>query len=168
VKLEKFIDPEKCEPRYCNCMMGCPKDAKWTSREYLDEAKRWGAEVIPKVKVDEVMVENGEAVGVKGWQKGVGEIEVEADTVILSAGGMGTPVILQNSGVYDAGQGFFCDPLVFTVGFHPTLKGGFDPPMCVGTFDFLDSEGFLLSPVVDPWVSLALEMMKAKPTALFN
>lgn len=168
VKLEKFIDPEKCEPRYCNCMLGCPKEAKWTAREYLDEAKKHGAEVIPHVKIDEVVISSGEAAGVKGWQKGAGDFEVEADTVILSAGGLGTPVILQRSGIYDAGKGFFCDPLVFTIGIHPRLKGGFDPPMTVGTFDFWESEGFLLSPVVDPWVSMGLEMMKAKPSKLVD
>jgi choline dehydrogenase-like flavoprotein len=167
-KLEKFIDPEKCEPRFCNCMLGCPKGAKWTSREYLDEAKSHGAEVMSSVKVDRVIVSGGKAAGVKAWKKGTGDITVEADKVILAGGGMGTPVILQRSGVYDAGQGFFCDPLVFTVGYHPKLKGGFDPPMTVGTFDFWDSDGFLLSPVLDPWISFGLEMMKAKPTQLVN
>lgn len=165
-KLEKFIDPEKCEPRFCNCMLGCPKEAKWTSREYLEDAKRNGAEILSSVKVEEVIISGGKAVGVKAWQKGTGTITVEADKVILAGGGMGTPVILQRSGVYDAGQGFFCDPLVFTIGFHPKLKPGFDPPMTVGTFDFWDSDGFLLSPVVDPWMSFGLEMMKAKPMAL--
>ncbi len=165
-KLEKFIDPEKCEPRFCNCMLGCPKDAKWTSREYLDKARSNGAEIMSSVKVEEVVISNGKAVGVKGWQRGTGPVTVEADKVVLAGGGMGTPVILQRSGLYDAGEGFFCDPLVFTIGFHPTLKPGFDPPMTVGTFDFWDSDGFLLSPVVDPWMSFGLEMMKAKPTAL--
>lgn len=167
-KLEKFIDPEKCQPRFCNCMLGCPKDAKWTSREYLDIAQGHGAEVMHSVKVDEVIVSGGQASGVKAHQKGLGDITIEADKVILAGGGMGTPVILQRSGVYDAGQGFFCDPLVFTIGYHPKLKGGFDPPMTVGTFDFWDSDGFLLSPVIDPWVSFALEMVKAQPTQLLN
>ncbi len=166
VKLEKFIDPNKCEPRFCNCMLGCPKDAKWTSRRYLDQAKALGAQLIPSVKVEEVIVQNGEATGVKAWKRGEGEIQVEADVVILAGGGLGTPVILQKSGIYDAGKGFFCDPLCFTVGVHPTLKGGFDPPMVVGCFDFWESDGFLLSPVIDPWVSMALEMIKAKPTKL--
>lgn len=166
VKLQKFIDPVKCEPRFCNCMLGCPKEAKWTSREYLDEAKGLGTRVMPSVKVDEVLVSGGEAVGVRGWSRESGDIEVEAGTVILAAGGMGTPVILQNSGVHDAGQGFFCDPLVFTIGFHPALKAGFEPPMTVGTFDYWDSDGFLLSPVLDPWGSFGLEMMKAKPSML--
>jgi choline dehydrogenase-like flavoprotein len=166
VKLQKFIDPEKCERGHCNCMLGCPKDAKWSSRIYLEEAKSHGAQVLSSMRVDEVVISNGEAVGVKGWSREFGEVFVEAGTVIVAAGGMGTPVILQHSGIYDAGEGFFCDPLVFTIGFHPTLRGGFDPPMTVGTFDFWDSDGFLLSPVVDPWGSFGLEIMKAKPTML--
>lgn len=166
VKFQKFVDPEKCEPRFCNCMLGCPKEAKWTSRVYLEEAKSLGARVLPSAKVDEVLLSGGHAVGVRGWSRGLGDLEVEAGTVILSAGGMGTPVILQNSGVFEAGQGFFCDPLVFTIGFHPTLKAGFDPPMTVGTFDYWDSDGFLLSPVLDPWGSFGLEIMKARPSML--
>ena len=79
---------------------------------------------------------------------------------------MGTPVIMQKSGLHGAGNGFFCDPLAFTIGYHPQLKAGFAPPMTVGTFDFWDSDGFLLSPVVDPWISLALEALKAKPSRL--
>jgi len=166
VKLEKFIDPEKCEPRFCNCMLGCPKEAKWTARSFLDEAVGLGAEVVPKVKVEEVVIRDGVATGVKGYVRGGEAVEIEADTVILAAGGLGTPVILQRSGIYEAGQGFFCDPLVFTIGFHPTLKPGFDPPMVVGTFDFWESDGFLLSPVVDPWGSFGLEILKARPTFL--
>jgi choline dehydrogenase-like flavoprotein len=165
-KLQKFIDPEKCEPKFCNCMLGCPKDAKWTSRECLDDARKHGAEVMTGVTVDEVTRSNGVATGVRGWKRGTGAVEIEADKVILAGGGLGTPVVLQRSGVYGAGEGFFTDPLVFTIGFHPTLKPGFDPPMTVGTFEFWQSDGFVLSPVVDPWGSFGLEMMKAKPTKL--
>lgn len=165
-KLQKFIDPQKCEPRFCNCMLGCPKGAKWTSREYLDEAKRHGATVETGVTIDEVTVSGGRATGVRGWKRGAGDLVIEADKVVLAGGGIGTPVILQRSGVSQAGTGFFTDPLVFTVGFHPTIKPGFDPPMTVGTFEFWQSEGFVLSPVVDPWGSFALELMKAKPSKL--
>lgn len=165
-KLSKFIDPARCEPRFCNCMLGCPKGAKWTSREPLDEAKKNGATVVTGVRVDEVTTSNGVATGVRGRRRGQGDFRLEADRVILAGGGLGTPVILQRSGIYDAGKGFFTDPLVFTIGRHPTLKPGFDPPMTVGTFEFWQSEGFVLSPVVDPWGSFGLELMKAKPSKL--
>lgn len=165
-KLEKFIDPAKCEPKFCNCMLGCAKGAKWSSRELLDEAKSRGAEVMPNVRVDEVYIAGGEATGVRAWQRFKGEMDIEADVVILAAGGLGTPVIMQKSGIFEAGMGFFCDPLALTLGYHPTMKPGFEPPMTVGTFDFWDSEGFLLSPVIDPWVSMVLEIVKAKPMML--
>ncbi len=165
-KLEKFIDPAKCEPKFCNCMLGCPKEAKWTSRDLLDEAKSRGAEVMANVRVDEVAITGGEATGVKAWQRGKGEVEIQADVVILAAGGLGTPVIMQKSGIYGAGMGFFCDPLALTLGYHPTMKPAFEPPMTVGTFDFWESDGFLLSPVIDPWVSMFLEIVKAKPAML--
>jgi choline dehydrogenase-like flavoprotein len=147
-------------------MLGCAKGAKWSSRELLDEAKARGAEVMPNVRVDEVYMAGGEATGVRAWQRGKGEMDIEADVVILAAGGLGTPVIMQNSGIYGAGIGFFCDPLALTLGYHPTMKPGFEPPMTVGTFDFWDSDGFLLSPVIDPWMSMVLEIVKAKPMML--
>lgn len=166
VKLQKFIDPEKCEPGLCNCMLGCPKDAKWTARMFLKEAQENGATVMTRVMVDRVTTSDGAATGVVGWQRGAGEVVVEAEKVVLAGGGLGTPVILQRSGVYGAGDGFFTDPLVFTVGFHPTLKPGFDPPMTVGTFEHWASDGFVLSPVVDPWGSFGVEMMRARPARL--
>ncbi len=167
-KLDKFIDPEKCKPHFCNCMLGCSKGAKWTSRNFLDEAARHGAEIIDRVKVEQVMIENNAVSGVRAWRRGEGEMVFEAEKVILSAGGIGTPVILKNSGLTEAGYGFFCDPLVFTIGFHPKLRPGFEPPMTVGTFDFWESEGFLLSPVVDPWISFGIEMLRAKPSRIYD
>jgi len=40
-KMPKFIDPASCEP--CGkCAFGCPKDAKWTSADFVREAeKKW-------------------------------------------------------------------------------------------------------------------------------
>ena len=45
-----------------------------------------------------------------------GMLEVQADAVIMSAGGIGTPSILQKSGLHEAGIGMFIDPLVFVTG----------------------------------------------------
>ncbi len=167
-KLDKFVDPKLCKPRYCNCMLGCPRGAKWTSKVFLEEALGHGATIVDSTKVEQVVIRNNTAVGVRAWKRGEGEIIFEAEKVILAAGGIGTLVILKNSGLCEAGYGFFCDPLVFTVGFHPRLKPGFELPMTVGTFDFWDNEGCFLSPVVDPWMSFGIEILKAKPSRIYN
>jgi choline dehydrogenase-like flavoprotein len=59
-------------------------------------------------------------------------VDIEAETVILSAGGQGTPPILQRSGLYDAGQGFFADPLWFVSGSWVGQGSFYDIPMTAG------------------------------------
>jgi choline dehydrogenase-like flavoprotein len=41
---------------------------------------------------------------------------VHADRVILAAGGIGTPMILQRSNLEEAGSHFFTDPMSIVVG----------------------------------------------------
>jgi choline dehydrogenase-like flavoprotein len=68
-----------------------------------------------RARVTRVIVENGNAVGVEYRRKG--EIQrVYADTVVLSAGGIGSPLILRASGIKDAGYDFFFDPLITVMG----------------------------------------------------
>ena len=94
--MPKFID-EKCIS--CgNCIYGCLQDAKWSSRKYLKEAEEKGVEVLYGVDVRKVLVSGKEAVGVKGVSRGR-HIVVDANIVVVAAGGIGTPVLLQNSGI---------------------------------------------------------------------
>jgi choline dehydrogenase-like flavoprotein len=107
-KMPKFIEPEKCEP--CgNCAFGCSKDAKWTSLKYVDEARRYGAEVIENTVITEIVTSQGEVSGVKSSNR-----EFKADMVILSAGAIETPRILIEEGI-NAGNNLFVDTFV-TVG----------------------------------------------------
>ncbi|MCX5820032.1 MAG: GMC family oxidoreductase N-terminal domain-containing protein [Deltaproteobacteria bacterium] len=164
-KLPKFIDPDKCVPRFCNCMLGCPKDAKWTSRRHIDEARRLGARVISSIHEVEIQKAGGKATGARFRRRGE-TWAVEAESVVVCAGGLGTPILLRKAGISEAGRSFFVDPLALTVGVHPFLKGAFDPPMTVGTTDFRQEEGFILSPVMDPWMSFGLELLRAAPSRL--
>ena len=107
-KMPKFINHETCKP--CGkCAFGCPRDSKWTSRKYVDEAVDFGAKVIDNTAVAEIIIKNGELKGVKSKDK-----EFLADCVVLSAGGIETPRILNRSGI-DAGNNLFVDTFV-TVG----------------------------------------------------
>jgi choline dehydrogenase-like flavoprotein len=149
-RFEKFIDPSKCRS-HCGgtCMLGCPYGAKWTAREYVDDMIRAGGEVLTKARVSEVIVEDGMARGVRATTSR-GELVVRADLVVIAAGGLGTPTILQRSGIHEAGVGMFIDPLVFVTGVSRHKGTALGPPMAIGTYEMID-EGIVISDLIDPW-----------------
>jgi choline dehydrogenase-like flavoprotein len=63
---------------------------------------------------------------------GATKYSVSAPMVIVSAGGIGTPPILRSAGIINAGQEFFFDPLVVTVGLLSNLDDGREFPMATG------------------------------------
>jgi len=143
--MPKFIDGKKC--RKCGqCIYGCVHGAKWTSLTYLHEALDNGAEILCNTRVQQVLVAGGRARGVvvKNRQ-GVQKIEGRAG--VLAAGGIGTPVILQNSGVKEAGGNLFIDPLIITYGItdDARLSQVHEPSMTFVDLEFHQSQGFLLS-----------------------
>lgn len=149
-KMRKFINPEKCRSR-CGgtCMLGCPVGAKWTAREYIKDMKEAGGELVTRADVQHVTIEDGVARGVVAKAPG-GLLEAEAEVVVISAGGVGTPSILQKSGLHEAGRGMFVDPLVFVTGVSRHKGTCQGPPMTVGTLEF-NEEGILISDLIDPW-----------------
>lgn len=145
--MPKFIDPAKCS-KCGNCVLGCVKGAKWTALDYLDEANRGNAEVLYDTTVQRVLVENGKAIGVKA-RGAQGTVDIRADNVILAAGGLGTPVILQSSGIQEAGSDLFMDLLVNTYGTTKGLNQTHEPGMALVDLEFHEENGFLLSPFVN-------------------
>ncbi len=128
---DRFIRPKECKPDCGGCMQGCKEGAKWTAREYLEEATQGGAQLLLQTRVDRVLTESGRAVGVRarapsGW------IDILAPTVVVSAGGLGTPPILQRSGLYDAGQGFVVDFGRFVCGPCKTQPSRYEVPAATG------------------------------------
>ena len=88
------------------CAFGCPVDAKLGMHlTYLPRACRAGARVYGQCRVDEVIVERGRAVGVRGWaldaqdQRRRGRVEVRAKHVVLAAGAIHTPALLLRNGL---------------------------------------------------------------------
>jgi choline dehydrogenase-like flavoprotein len=144
--MPKFIDPVKCQ-KNGTCVFGCANGAKWTALNYLEEARQSGADILYKTRVQRVLVEDGKARGIKGIGP-QGQIEILSDVVILAAGGLGTPVILQQSGVNNAGQGLFVDLFVNTYGVTEGLNQIHEPTMALVDRQFHKSKGFILSPFV--------------------
>lgn len=158
--VDKFIDIEKCTNDCACCMYGCKEGAKWTARDYAYQARDNGAMLINRARVRDVIIENNRAVGVTA-DTPQGPLRALADSVIIAAGGMGTPAILHRSGLDEAGVGFMGDPLIMTTGYNENYKGKgmrADISMCAGTYDYLD-EGVLISDLIDPIPSFALQMV---------
>lgn len=157
--LMKFIKPARAAKFDCGakCMLGCRCGAKWTANEYVDEAVSAGCELITQAKVDSLIIEDEQAVGVRGNIRRT-PFEVRADVIVLAAGGIGTPLIMQNSGFFDAGNGMTMDTTTMVYGVSKYKGTASDPPMTVGYTD--DENGYMLSALIDPWLLYPLIMTR--------
>ena len=107
--MPKMGDYERCVG--CGrCVLGCPTGAKWDSRRFLQIARDHGAQVITHCRALRVAIENGRATGVvarHGWAQQF----YPADVVVVAAGGLGTPALLQSSGIARESR-LFVDPVL--------------------------------------------------------
>lgn len=160
---DKFMQPERAKSEFsCGaiCMLGCRCGAKWHAAEYVDEAVAEGVDLWMKSSVTEVVHENGRVKGVVGKRNGR-SFTIYADVVVLAAGGIGTPLILQKSGLEHAGQGMTMDTTVMVYGHAPYKGIGNEPPM---TWSFADDNlGVLYSTLIDPWLNYPIAMMRKGP-----
>jgi len=138
----KMGDYARC--RHCGrCVLGCPDGVKWDSRRYLDSAMARGVRLISGGCVTRVIIENGTASGVE-VRLGRRKKNLAADLIILAAGGLGTPLILERSGIP-------CEPRLFV-----------DPVLCVAaewknsgldkelSMPFVvEKDGYIISPYFD-------------------
>lgn len=145
VPQQKFVDPNKCDPSCDDCMLGCRREAKWTARNYIKEAEANGARVFTGSTVKEVIIENGNATGV--IIKSPDADEIRANKVVISAGGIGTPAILLRSGIKNAGEGFFIDPMNVVYAIGKDLGPKNEMTFCYATEQFVESDGFLVGTI---------------------
>ncbi len=151
--MPKFVDFSRCTN--CGmCVTGCSYGAKWTAQNYIAEARKHGARIMTESEVTHVIHSGGEVKGVKVRSKS-GSFELEAEHVILAAGGIGTPRILQRSDL-DSGSDLFADLFVNTFGLVEEANWGEEMGMATMIDEFHESEGFLLSPILDTKVHMLL------------
>lgn len=148
-RMENFIDPSKCIEDCADCMLGCPQGAKFTARDYGDEAVQNGAGLELHSRVTDVILENGRAVGVETSKRGRKE-RYFGKAVVLSAG-VSNVHILRRLGVDEAGKGFACDWLQFVGGIVPGINTAKANPMTVGTLEHYESDGIAILPVFPNW-----------------
>lgn len=145
--MPKFLDFAKCA-RCGSCTFGCFQGAKWTALDYLNDAIANGANIIYETKVEQVISENGNARGIRGKGKN-GYVEIKGDNIILAAGALSTPIILQNSGISEAGRNLFIDILVNVYGKAEGLHQVSEPLMALVNHEFHEEKGFILSPHIN-------------------
>ena len=165
----KFLDPDKLVNGRCcgaNEHLGCKCGAKWTAREYLQDAVKAGADLLIETECEEVIVENGRAVGVRARMNSGERREFRGQKVVLSAGGLATPLLLKKAGIERAGEGCYMDPTTIVYGEAPFDGAGQDPPVSVVSWEFYESDGIRLGTIMEPRLLLALNLLKRSPKYL--
>ncbi len=159
---DKFMQPFRDGRFDCgaHCMLGCRCGAKWSAAEYVDDAVAAGCALLTGARVDRVLSESGHTRGVVG-RVGREQLEVQAGVVVLAAGGLGTPVVLRQSGLAGAGEGITMDTTTMVYGHARTRGMGKDPPMTWSCPD--DDIGVLFSTLIDPWLMYPLIMATKGP-----
>jgi choline dehydrogenase-like flavoprotein len=130
-KLDKLIRPQACRSGCWRCVTGCPYGAKWTARDFVDEALRHGAVLQAGARVTRVLVGDGRALGVEAVIDGATQ-QLRAGRVVLAAGGIGSPRLLRASGLLARPASFFSDPVVAVMGSVDDIDGGAEVPMAAG------------------------------------
>lgn len=132
--------PKAINSKYCkccgNCVLGCPYGAKWSSNKDLNLARVNDAELITEEPVIDLIVENNVIKGVK-TDKNV----YTADIVILAAGALETPRLLQKIGI-KAGESLFVDPFITIGGLIKDVNQDSEVSMNA----FLDMGDLIISP----------------------
>lgn len=153
-KLDKFMYQDRWNPEYKFGHYGDPHEVKWSARMFVEEALDNGAVLINRAKATKVIIEDKTAVGVE-FTKGRKKSKVFAPKVIISAGGIGTPVILRASKIKRVGYNFFFDPLI---GVRGTIKDINVPnseiPMTAGVH--MEDEGYMMTDLAHPFAFTAL------------
>jgi choline dehydrogenase-like flavoprotein len=146
-------------------MYGCHCGAKWNAGEWADEAVDAGCELVTEAAVDQLIIENHQIGGVRGRHKGK-PFEMQAKVVVIAAGGIGTPLILQHAGLYEAGHGMTMDATTMVYGITKEKGIGNEPPM---TWSYADDEiGYMLSTLIDPWLLYPIIMAQKSPSLPFR
>ena len=138
----KMIDDRRCR-RCGRCVLGCPYGAKWDSRRFLGQAIGNGARLLSGARVRKVVIRDGRAVGVRA-RIGVRTAFFPADLVVLCAGGLGTPALLERSGI-PCEPRLFVDPVLCVAAPWPGSRQHRELPMPF----VVQRPGYIISPYFD-------------------
>lgn len=166
LNLEPMPTPKMAYAQRCSgcgkCVLGCPRGAKWDARRFLQEAIGKGAQLVSQCKVEKVVIENGRATGVEATSARRTRF-YSADITILAAGGLGTPVILQNSGI-ECNANLFVDPVLCVAARIPDSQQDREIPMPF----IVQGENFILSPYFDFLSFFFNKHWKCPPSGIYS
>ncbi len=139
----KLGDYSRC--RHCGrCILGCPHGVKWDSRVFLDAALGRGARIVAGATVERVVIGEGRAEGVEARAGRRRREFIPADLVVLAAGGLGTPPVLERSGIRGQPR-LFVDPVLTLAAEWPGARLATEIAMPF----IVDKGGYIISPYFD-------------------
>jgi choline dehydrogenase-like flavoprotein len=134
------------------CNYGCAHGAKQsTLATYLLDAYKRDTRIVVNATVQQVLTQNGMAIGVKGFVAGKDgqkvELTVNAKTVVVAAGALHTPAILMRSGLTNTniGRNLHLHPTSVTYGIYDEPIRGWNGVMMsryVSQFNNLSGDGY--------------------------
>jgi choline dehydrogenase-like flavoprotein len=140
--LPKFGDYARC--RHCGrCVLGCPYGVKWDARAFLALAEKKGACLVTRTRVERIVIGAGRAKGVE-VRNGLSRRFVPADLVVLAAGGLGTPLILEKSDIKGEPR-LFVDPVLTLAAEHHDARIAAEVAMPF----VIDKGKYIVSPYFD-------------------
>ncbi len=142
VATPKFTDAARCVD--CgHCAIGCPTGAKWDTRALVEQAVSAGAQLVTGCRVTGLGIEGGRVRSVHA-RHGGRKCSYQADLVVLAAGGLGTPLILESAGI-PCEKTLFVDPVLCVAG--PLAGFGQDRQLLMPFIS--QQDGYILSPYMD-------------------
>ncbi len=141
------------------CELGCMTGAKWDSRRVYENFLGKGISLLTDARVKKVIFENNHASGVI-ISHGSSTEKMDADVVILSAGGIGTAQILKASNL-PARDKLWVDVVLTIGGVSKDSQMLNEPPMAW----FIKKKNYILSPYFDilsywfhkPWKNVSVQ-----------
>lgn len=140
----KLVDFDRCV--HCGrCVLGCRTGAKWDSRKLLAESIEKGAVLKTNCKVTKLGIDRSDnTVHTVYAKEGGKQTTYSADLVVLAAGGLGTPIILDRSGITCEAT-LFVDPVFCVAASYPGAGQDHHIPMPF----VMQRDGYMLSPYMD-------------------
>ncbi|MBE6499051.1 MAG: GMC family oxidoreductase [Methanobrevibacter thaueri] len=139
LKMPKAIREKDCI-QCGKCAFGCPADAKWSGKDFIDEAVENGATLITQAEVTNLITENNKIKGVK-YIKNNKQEELYGEHVILAAGAISSALLLRKIGI-NTGKEIFFDPFVSVGGYIKDINFNTEVQMA----GLIIGENFVLSP----------------------
>ena len=139
-KMPKAIREEDCV-QCGKCAFGCPVDAKWSAKDFVDEAVEAGATLIYEAEVIDIILCNMQACGIRYVKDGQEQL-LKTDEIVLCAGAIQSAAILKKIGLTGIGRELFFDPFVTVGGYLKDINFNTEVQMA----GLVVGKNFVLSP----------------------